>query len=524
MYRQLFNQISSTLGVQNTKILLLLFPGLLFFALLVLGNQRVRAQPAEASRPRRWLAAFRSTVVNSVRLNLGLGGAGLLCALLCFQSSLFSQRTGRVSQRSYEAVKSKWGAPHEQAELQVHQYVWELQTIEDFAGGGKRERSEPSTELDAGEETVLADETFDPKLDKDGKPLNPHEIVRRVRKHVRKEVPQDAIVTGSADITIRSSPRWLGGTGYAGYEDECSFEYAVCNRSATATRANFSFPLPGEHGSGGIFNHLLVMENGKDLGAAVHLSGQTLEWNRTLKPDEQVKIQVHYESRGLEYYRYIPGSLREQYTVQMHVFGIPHERLNFPIGAMSPADNLATLSGDDYTLHWDLSHAVTSFSMGIIVPSPRAPGLDVSRILVGAPPGLILLILLLVATRILIGAEIEMLPLALTALLHYLAYVAFANFSTLFGSFGWSYLAGLLVPAVGGAYLWIGREGWTFKGIQSATLFVLFTLGYPAAIYAEDYTGVILYSSYTMLALYLIVLAVLAKKGSTGSISHGVAV
>jgi hypothetical protein len=520
MYRQIFNQISHALGTQTTKFLLLTLPGMLFFALLVLSRQRARerAGAAELKAASGWRGLLRSTVLNSMRLNLGIFGIGLLCVMLSFQSGLFTQRTGRVSQRSYEAVKSKWGSPHEQAELQVHQYVWELQTEEEFAGGGKREVSEALPEVDSAEEAVLSDETFDPKLDKNGKIINMHEVVRRVKKRVRKDVPQDPIISGSADITIRSSPRWLGGTGYAGYEDDCSFEFLVTNRSKTVTRANFSFPLPGEHG---IFNHLQVKENDKDLGGAVTLSGQSLEWKRTLTPDEQVKVQVHYESRGLEYFRYLPGSLREHYTVQMRVLGIPHERLNFPIGAMSPADDLAGLSGEDYTLHWDLSHAVTSFSMGVIVPSPRAPGVDVSRILVGAPPGLILLILLLVVTRILIGTEIEMLPLALTALLHYLAYIAFANFSTVIVSFGWAYAAGITLPALGGAYLWLGREGWTFSGIQAAVLHLLFTLGYPVAIYFEDYTGVILYTAYTLLALYVIVQAV-GMKRRTEKITAGV--
>jgi hypothetical protein len=259
-----------------------------------------------------------------------------------------------------------------------------------------------------------------------------------------------------------------------------------------------------------------VKENDKELGSAVRLMGHELEWNREMKPGEQIKIAVHYDSRGLEYYRYNPGSLREQYSVQMRVLGIPHERLNFPIGAMSPSDDLTALSGEDYTLHWDLSHAVTNFSMGIIVPAPRPPGFDVSRILSGATPGLVLLMLLLVVTRLLIGAEIEMLPLALAALSHYLAYIAFANFSALIGTFGWAYLAGVTLPAFGGAYLWIGREGWRWSGIQSAALHLLFTFGFPLAIYFDEYTGVILYSFYTLLALYVIVLAVLMKDLNCG--------
>ena len=513
MYRQIFNQISHVLGSDLTKVLLLLFPGMVCFALVVLDQQRSRARAVDAPQPSGWRGLLRTTVLTSMRLNLGIAGLTLLCVMLTLQSGLFTQKTGKVSQRSYDAVKSKWGSPHEQRELEVHQYSWELQTEEEFAGGGKRSVSEPLPDTDAVEEAVVSDETFEPKVDKTGKVLNPHEVVRRVKKRARKEVPQDGIVSGSADITLRSSPRWLGGAGYAGYEDECSFEFVVTNRSAAATRANFSFPLPGEHG---IFNHLQVKENDKDLGSAVRLSGTELEWNRALKPDERVTVQIHYESRGLEYFRYTPGSLRERYTVQMHVLGVPRERLNFPIGAMSPLDDLAALSGEDYTLHWDLSHAVTSFSMGIIVPSPRAPGFDASRILSAAPPGLVLLLVLLVVTRLLLGVEVELLPLALTALLHYLAYIAFANFATIIPSFGWAYAAGIALPAIGGVYLWIGRDGRTFAGVQSAALHLLFTCGYPLAIFFEDYTGVILYSAYILLALYVIGLTVVMRRGSAG--------
>ena len=516
MNSQIISQIKEALGNGSTKILLLIFPAMLYFGLLVVLNRRNSARLAQLGESPGWLRFGGGMLLNSMRINIGLAGVGLLCALLIFQSGLFTRKTGQVSQRSYDAVMSKWGAPHEQSELSVRQYVWELHTEEEFAGGGKRDVTEPSAEMGEAEEQVLSDETFEFELDAQGKPRNPRALARRVHKRVRKELPaQDSILAAQALIKIKSTPRWLGGAGFAGYEDDCSFTYTISNRSAVPTRAEFEFSLPGK--GHGIFNHLAVAENGKDLNNEVHLAGHALQWKRDLKPGEQSKVQVHYDSRGLEYYRYSPGSFREQYTVQIHLLGVPRERLNFPIGAMSPSDDLSTLSGEDYVLHWDLSHAVTNFSMGVIIPAPRAPGCDVARILKAAPPGLVMLIVVLIVTRMLLGAALEMLPLALSALTHYLAYVAFANFSSLLDTFAWAYLAGVTLPALGGAYLWIGRYGWKFDGIQSGVLHLLFTFGYPLAIYFEDYTGTILYTFYILIALYLIALAVATKQPEAAS-------
>jgi len=201
---------------------------------------------------------------------------------------------------------------------------------------------------------------------------------------------------------------------------------------------------------------------------------------------------------------------------------VPRERLNFPIGAMSPDDDLAKLSGEEYTLHWDLSRAVTNFSIGVIVPPPKQPGFEVARLLADAPPGLALLALLLVLTRLLLGARVEMLPLGLSVTAAYLAYTAFAGVSDMAGSFPAAFAAGFALPAFAGAALWLGRDGRGLLGAQSAALHVLFTAGYPLAVYFESATEALLNTGYVLLAAYAIFLAVrMARRHLAGAAPGG---
>lgn len=335
-------------------------------------------------------------------------------------------------------------------------------------------------------------------------------VARRVKKLVRHSVGRDALVGAKIEILMKSSPRFLGGAAYAGFEDDCTFQYEVENRGERATRTLFQFPLPGE--GQGLFNRLSVKLDGQDLGRELRYKEDGLCWERNLTPGTRHKVEIAYASRGLESFRYWPGNLREQYTVQMRVVGVPPERLNFPIGAMSPADELAKLSGEDYTLHWDLSKAVTNYAMGLIVPAPRQPGIEAGRLLREAPLGVALLALLLVATRLLMGAPVSLLAVGLSLLIHFLGYTTLAYVSGYGTVFIFVFLASMLVPAAVGAAYWIAQDGKNFVGIQSATLFVLFTIGYPLAVYLDEHTGTLLNSSYVVLTAYLMLLAVRAAR------------
>jgi hypothetical protein len=507
MYRHFFQQMTEAFGAAGSKLLLLILPALMLLALLVLGSAVWRRRlAAMEDAPGRW-PLFWNLVVNFLRVAFAVGGIAFLCVMLRVEAGLFAERHGRVTQRNYDAVTSKWGLPHEQGELRVRHAVWQTATVEEFAGGGSRTlkgaESEPAL-AGAEDEEVLSDETFDAKRGEDGKPADPHEVVRRVKKRLRVVEPAEAIASGEINVEIRNCPRFLGGAGYAGFEDACNFQYTVTNPLPRAAGAHFEFPLPAE--GRGLFDRLSIRVDGQEVRGLRYAEG-SLRWSRAMASGEQLKVEVSYQSRGLEHFRYLPGQMREKYLVALRLRGVPRERLNFPIGAMSPKDDLAALSGEDYTLHWDLSRAVTNFSIGVIVPPPKQPGFEVARLLREAPPGLAMLALLLAVTRLLLGAKVELLPLALSLLASYLGYTAFAGVSDLVDSFPAAFALGVTVPALAGAIFWLRRDGRGLLGLQSAALHMLFTVGYPLAVYFDSTTEAVLKTGYVVLAAYVMFLA-----------------
>jgi hypothetical protein len=512
MYRTFYGQLVDSVGNHAALWLLVSVPVLLFVASQVLATRLWRERLDALAQGSGWRALLAGLFTNSLSLSAGLAGLGLLCLALLVQASLYSEKHGNITQRNYDAVKSKWGVEHEQKELVARLSVYEVETCEDFAGGGTRQVSEPADppaeSKDADAEEVLSDETFQVDLDDKGKPRSPLAVAHRVKKLVRKEAGADAVVSARIAVALRSCPRFLGGAGYAGFEDQCRFEYSVANRGERTARGTFKFPLPGN--GQGLFNRLTLKLDGADATSALRYEDDAVCWQRNLPAGARQRVEISYDSRGLESFRYWPGKLREECTLALQVSGIPSERLNFPIGAMSPANDLAKLSGEEYTLNWDLSHAVTNYAMGIIVPAPVQPGVEVARIIREAPLGLALLAVLLVATRMLLRARVSLLALGLPILMHYLGYTTFSQVSDLVGSFAAAFCLGMLAPALAGALFWLAYDGKSFAGVQSAALHVLLTLGYPLAVYRSEYTGTLLNSAYVALTAYVMLLALRA--------------
>ncbi|GEM_PF-1193484 len=512
MYRHFYQALMNFAGDTMGHVLLWLAPTVLLLTALILGSRPWRRRiDALGQAQGRW-AALLLLVVNFLRLAAGAGIVGVLCLFLLVEAGLFAERHGRVTQRNYDAVKSKWGVAHEQRELSVAHYVWQRVTVEEFAGGGSRRVTEdgPRPEDHSLDQEVLSDETFDVVLDEDGRPRNPRAVSRRKVTRQARCVGRGGIESADIDLTITRTPRYLGGAGYAGFEDDCTFAYTVANRTGRSTYAVFRFPLPG--GGQGLFNELAVSEDGEPLLDSVTYADEALRWSRLMQAGEKVGLTVHYESRGLEYFRYWPGNLRRHYRVRAHLRGIAPERLNFPIGSMSPDTDLDALSGEDYELAWDLSNAVTNYSIGVIVPAPRQPGFEVARLLRQAPVGLALLAGSLVVTRLLLGAGASILAIGLCVLAHYLGYATTAHVSDLVNSFPGAFAWGMALPTAAGAGFWLARDRWTWAGVQSASLHVLFTLGYPLAVWVEDLSGTILHLGYSALAAYVMLLAVRAYR------------
>lgn len=516
MYRYFMQAVSEFFGSENASFALLALGGVAALTLIVLLTPSLRRRLEGLGESARLWGQAAYFAFHTLQVMLVLAGLFLVCALLHIQSGLLSERQGQVTQRNYDAVRTKWGIPQELRMLQASLSVTEKVTEETFAGEGNREIAVPSTEMldDADGYKLLSDESFPVKRNKDGKVIDPLEVARRMVALRRRVLPQRAVVSSAAEFDIKYNPRYLGGAGYPGYEYKACLRYEVINDSGAPALSSFSFALPG--GGYGVYDNLRILVDGA-VQKGVNFEDGALCWRRVLPAGARARVEIAYNSRGLQYLRYTPGSFLERCQAVMRVSGFNASRLDFPIGAMSPNTDLKTLRGENFTLNWDLANAVTNYSIGIIVPSPIQPGFAASVILKQAPLGIVLLLVALLISRRMMGLAFGYVSFAFALVLCYFGYALFAYLSDGVESFYTAYLLALLLPALLGGVFWVLYEGGRYAGWQSAGLYLLFAAGYPLTVYHQNYSGVILNCGYIALTLYLMGLYVFLRRRRGGA-------
>jgi hypothetical protein len=383
--------------------------------------------------------------------------------------------------------------------------------IEELANGTSREQFLEEREPAVGEENeiIISDEVI-AKLSEEEAKNRPNEVVRRIIKKVRREVKQDSIPSADVDVTLKSNPRQLGGATYPGYEDQWLFRYIVENRSSFSTQAVLRFPLPGE--GYGIFDRLVVKVNQEDYVPRLSYREGNLEWRIVMKSLEKCNIEIGYNSRGLEYFRYRPSDMRQHCKVTVKMEEVDSKRLNFPIGSMPPMTDLKTISGDNFTLTWDLSRAVTNLDIGIMMPTEAQPGYHIIKILREAPIGLALMCLVIILTRKFLHAPVRLTAVGLTALAYYLSNILSANLNDVSPSFTFAFVVATIPITALVFMFWLMLDNRRFNAIQTGIIFALFAICYPLAVLTGDLSGTILHTGYIVLLSYIMLLFVTNNK------------
>jgi hypothetical protein len=247
----------------------------------------------------------------------------------------------------------------------------------------------------------------------------------------------------------------------------------------------------------------VVKVDGQDWIPRVRYGEGCLKWKVVMQPAESRKVEIGYASRGLQYLRYKPGNMRERCLVAMTLHGVPPGRLDYPIGSMPPLEDRSKLPGDNYTLHWDLSRAVSNYDIGIAMPRAEQPGYFVTQVLGAAPIGLVLLALMLLLTRWLIAGRLDLLPVSLALIAFYIGNALLANLNDVIASFALAFAVGTVPLGVAVCVFWWTMDGRGFLAAQSAALYLLLALIYPLLALSSA-SGTLLYFLYTILFIYVV--------------------
>jgi len=400
----------------------------------------------------------------------------LLITVLGYQSRLFGQQHGRITERNRSAVLMKWGYPHEQPELNVNHTRKRIWVTRQLRLNDKDKR--------VFSESFWKDEEF-PVQAVDGQMPAVISVKEEVRDYA---VEQKSITSADVEIKLKNNPRRLGNANYAGYDDVWRLKYVVSNASEWSTKAHMSFPLPAKNG---LFDEMLLRVNGKDALGCSKSDQNAIRWDVTMPPGTTADVEIGYRSRGLEHLRYIPRRMSQtgHYRVSMTVDGIPPDKLDYPIGSMPPAENLTDTSGMPYTLTWKLDNALTSYDIGIKLPVAAQPEYHFSRLLAEAPVGLVLLFILITVPRVILGKPVRCELVAVMGAAYCLHYTFMGRLAEVLDGFAWPFVisAGVLVSVV--VWLRMCDEESRLLRVVESTAFLSLIVLYPLAVRDSEKTA-----------------------------------
>jgi hypothetical protein len=287
----------------------------------------------------------------------------------------FRGEHGRVSETNLQSVRSIWGRPHVQLDLNVSQWIVE---------------------------------TYKEELPRPYGETTPKFITRTRRKYIE----QNPIQGFRGTIEIKMNYRRKGSALYTCFDDECRFEYDVRNPADFEVNTDFGFPMSrGQN----MFTDLEVTVDGRDWSDHFTLKDSEIQWSEKMGPGDRRKIVVSYKSRGMDSYYYQIQEAREirDFLLTMVLTDVPKRELNYPEGCMTPTKIASIEGGMGSQLEWKLDRAVTTRGMGVALPAPKQPGNQVAGILGRSPRAAMLLLVAVVFTFVAGGAGLQIVRLGL---------------------------------------------------------------------------------------------------------------
>jgi len=430
---------------------------------------------------------------------------------LSYQSRLFGQQHGRVTDRNRSAVLMKWGYPHEQREITVshtRKRTWVTRQLK-LNDKDKRIISESFWE----------DEEF-PVQAVDGQMPAIVSVKEEVKDYA---VEQKSIVSADVEIELRDNPRRLGNANYAGYDDLWRLKYVVANESQWRTTAHMSFALPARNG---LFDEMYLRVDEKDCLDRTKSDGKAVRWNVTMPPGSTARVEIGYRSRGLEHLRYIPRRMSQtgHYRVAVTVDGIPPEKLDYPIGSMPPAEELSDITAMPYTLTWKLDNALTSYDIGIKLPVAEQPEYHFARLLAEAPVGLVLLFVLLTMPRIILGRPVRPELITVLGAGYCLHYTFMGRLADVLPGFLWPFgvSAAVLIAVIG--WLRINDDEPLLSRAIEVAAFVFLVVLYPLAVVDAETTALwmqLFYLGILTLCCVLLACCRISRRVPSGNTSRG---
>jgi hypothetical protein len=272
-------------------------------------------------------------------------------------------------------------------------------------------------------------------------------------------------------------------------------------------------PLPAR---AGFFDNVKLLVDNQDMwndaSTAVNVPGEQtgIKWYIPMKPRQKSVVEFSYDGKGLEYLRYTPKLMTQtgHYRVSMTLNNVRAKDLDWCIGSMPASENLKDIKSSAYKLTWKLDNALTSYDIGIKLPSPEQPNYHVARLLNHARIGLVLLLVLLIVPRIIAQQPVRISVVALIAAAYYLLYTFMGQLADIVPWFWVSFILSVVVLTAIVTVLSRRQDGSTLLARQDLLWFLALAVLYPLAVIDTERTDFWMQFFYLGILLWACVLVV----------------
>jgi hypothetical protein len=301
-------------------------------------------------------------------------------------------------------------------------------------------------------------------------------------------------------VDLRSDQRRKGLMWYSLYDVGFVGRYRYKHEDWTAGHLLVRFAFPDK---GAIYDGFHFTVDGVDYSGLVDAADGSVMANVPVQHDQVVQLEITYKSRGLDSWRYRPGTS----VTRLHDFALDMRThfadIDFPEQTLSPSSR--EHSGDGWKLRWRFDQIVSGFGIGMLMPQRVQPGELASALAFSAPVSLFFFFLVVYVLATLRAIDIHPINYFFVAGAFYAFHLLFAysadhlpvevafalcslvsvglvvSYLRLVVSSRFAWREAMLAQAIylvgfSLAYFWEGFTGLTVTVLAIATLFVLMQL------------------------------------------------
>jgi hypothetical protein len=243
----------------------------------------------------------------------------------------------------------------------------------------------------------------------------------------------------------------------------------------------FRFPDPN-----GLYDDFHLVVGDTDWSRSVQPQNGVVSVPIDVKPGQTVSIQVAYRSRGLESWRYSPGTEVARLSDFQLLMKTDFRDVDFPPLTMAPSAKLETADGWD--LSWQFEQVITGFQIGMLMPRHIQPGELASALAFSAPISLLFFFLFLFTLSVLRGIElhpINYLFLAGAFVAFHLLFAYTADRLPIVPAFALASVVSLFL-VISYLRLVVGQR---FAFVEAGAAQAIYLVGFALAHFFEGFTG-----------------------------------